>query len=81
MNRLLISTTCAFFICGTACAREVAMSPIFTPHEFPTKFFSARQVTQSNSVVGTTGELCTAEYIPTRDERGRYVRRSVDCED
>ena len=79
MNRLLISTTCAFFICGTACAREVAMSPTFTPHGSTT--FSARQVTQSNSVVGTTGELCTTEYIPTRDDRGWYVRRSVDCED
>ena len=79
MNRLLISTACAFFVCGTACAREVAMNPTFTPHG-PT-IFSARQITQSNSVVGATGELCTAEYIPTRDDRGQYVRMAVDCED
>ena len=79
MNRLLISTACAIFICGTACAREVTLSPTFTPHG--STIFAARQVAQSNSVIGATGELCTTEYIPTRDDRGWYVRRSVDCED
>ena len=79
MKRLLISTTCAIFICGTACAREVTLSPTFTPHG--STIFAARQVAQSNIAVGATGELCTTEYIPTRDDRGWYVRRSVDCEE
>lgn len=79
MNRLLISTACALSICGTACAHEVPLSPTFTPHG--STIFSALQITQSNRVVGATGELCTAEYIPTRDDRGRYVRMAVDCED
>ena len=79
MNRLLISTACAVFICGTGGAREVALSPTFTPHE--STILAARQVAQSNSAVGATGELCTTEYISTRDDRGWYVRRSVDCED
>ena len=79
MNRLLISTACAILICGTVCAREVTMSPTFTPHG--STIFAARQVVQSNSAVGATGELCTTESIPTHDDGGWYVRRSVDCED
>jgi hypothetical protein len=75
MNRLVISTACAIFICGTACAREVTLSPASALHG------STIFVAQSNSAVGATGELCTTEYIPTRDDRGWYVRRSVDCED
>ena len=55
MKRLLISTACAIFICGTACAREVTLSPTFTLH-------------------GSTGELCTTEYIPTRDDRAAVFR-------
>ena len=79
MNRLLISTACALFICGTACAREAALSPTFTPHE--STILAARQVAQSNIAAGATSELCMTEDIPTRDDRGWYVRRSVDCED
>ena len=79
MKRLLISTACAIFICGTACAREVTLSPTFAPHR--STISAARRIAQSNSVVGATGELCTAEYIPTHDDRGWYVRKSVDCAD
>jgi hypothetical protein len=79
MNRLVISTACAIFICGTACAREVTLSPASAPHG--STISAARRVAQSNSAVGATGELCATEYIPTRDDRGWYVRRSVDCED
>ena len=79
MKTLLISSACAIFICGTTCAREVTTSPTFTPHG--STILAARQVAQSNSVVGATGELCTTESIPTRDDRGWYVRKSVDCED
>jgi hypothetical protein len=79
MKTLLISTACAILICGTACAREVTLSPTFTSHG--STIFAARHVAQSTSVVGATGELCTTEYISTRDDRGWYVRKSVDCED
>jgi hypothetical protein len=79
MKKLLISTTCAIFIFGTACAREVTLSP--TPIFHGSTISAARHVAQSNVAVGPTGELCTAEYVPTRDDRGWYVRRSVDCED
>jgi hypothetical protein len=79
MKTLLISIACTIFICGTACAREVTLSPIFTLHG--STISAARHLAQSTSVVGTTGEPCTTEYISTRDDRGSYVRRSVDCED
>ena len=79
MRRFLISTACAISICGTACAREVTLSPTPTLHG-PT-ISAARHVAQSSSVVGATGEPCTAEYVSTRDDSGWYVRRSVDCED
>jgi hypothetical protein len=78
MKRLLISTACVIFICGTACAREVTLSPPPTLHA---TISTARHVAQSTSVVGATGEPCTAEYVSTRDDKGWYVRRSVDCED
>ena len=79
MKRLLISIACAMFICGTACAREVTLSQ--TPTFHGSTIFATRHVAQSTSVVGATGELCTTEYISTRDDRGWYVRKSVDCED
>ena len=79
MKKLLIATACAIFICGTACAREVTLSP--TPTLHGSTISAARHVAQSNVAVGPTSELCAAEYVPTRDDRGWYVRKSVDCED
>ena len=79
MKTLLISTASAVFICGTACAREVTLSSTFTPHGSTTA--AAHHAAQSNSALAATGELCTTEYIPTRDDRGWYLRRSVDCAD
>jgi hypothetical protein len=79
MKKSLIPTACAIFICGTPCAREVTLSP--TPTLHGSTISAACRVAQSNIVVGATGEPCTAEYISTRDDRGWYVRRSVDCED
>ena len=72
MKRLLISTACAIFICGTACAREVTLSQ--TPTFHGSTIFATRHVAQSNSAVGATGELCTTEYIPTRDDRAAVFR-------
>jgi hypothetical protein len=79
LKRMLIAAACAIFIFGTACAREVTQSPTFIL--YGSTIIAARHVAQSNSAVGATGELCTTEYIPTRDDRGWYIRRSVDCEE
>ena len=79
MKTLLTTTACAIFICGTARAREVTVSQ--TPTLHGSTISAASHIAQSNVAVGPTGELCTAEYVPTRDDRGWYVRRSVDCED
>lgn len=79
MKTLLISTACAIFIFGTACAREVTLSSTFTPNGSTTA--AVHHFVRSNSAVGATGELCTTEYISTRDDRGSYVRKSVDCAD
>ena len=72
MKRLIISTACAIFICGTACAREVTLSQ--TPTFHGSTIFATRHVAQSTSVVGATGELCTTEYISTRDDRAAVFR-------
>jgi hypothetical protein len=72
MNRLLITTACAIFMCGTACALAVTLSPTSAPHG--STVFSARRVAQSNSAIGATGELCTTESIPTRDDRAAVFR-------
>jgi hypothetical protein len=77
MKRMLISAACAIFIFGTACAREVTRSPTFIIHG--ATIISARRV--AHSAVGEGGVACTTEYIPTRDDRGWYVRKSVDCEE
>jgi hypothetical protein len=79
MKRLLISIACAISICGTACAREVTLSQTSTPHG--STILTARHVAQSNSTVGAIGEFCTTESIPTHDDRGWHVRKSVDCEE
>ena len=72
MNRLLLSTACAIFICGTACAREVTLSPTFTLHG--STIFAARHVAQSNSAVGATGELCTrSTFQPATTEAGMFA--------
>ena len=72
MKTLLISTACTIFICGTACAREVTLSSTFTAHGSTTA--AARHLVQSNSAVGATGELCTTEYISTRDDGAAVFR-------
>ena len=72
MKTLLISIACTIFICGTACACEVTLSPIFTLHG--STISAARHLAQSTSVVGTTGEPCTTEYISTRDDRAAVFR-------
>jgi hypothetical protein len=61
MKKLLISTTCEIFICGTR-------SPTPILHE--STISASRHVAQSTGIVGAIGELCPTEYISTRDDKG-----------
>ena len=79
MKRTLISAVCSIFISGTAYAREVEQSPTFLIHG--SSVIAARRTAQLNGVTIVDGVLCMTEYIPTRDRRGWYVRKSVDCEE
>ena len=79
MKRTFISAACAIFISGTACAREVEQSPAFPLRG--SGVIAAPRTAQLNSVTIVDGVLCMTEYIPTRDRRGWYVRKSVDCEE
>jgi hypothetical protein len=80
MKRTLIAAACAIFICGTACAREVTGGPTFILHGATA--ITARRVAQLNSTFSVVdGVFCVTEYIPTRDDRGWYVRKAVDCEE
>jgi hypothetical protein len=79
MKRALISVSCAIFISGTACAREIEQSPTFLLHG--SSVIAAHRTAQLNSVTSVDGVLCMTEYIPTRDRSGWYVRKSVDCEE
>jgi hypothetical protein len=79
MKRLLIFTACSNLYLRNGLRSRSNTEP--DCHPAWSTIFAARHVAQSNSAVGATGELCTTEYIPTRDDRGWYVRRSVDCAD
>jgi hypothetical protein len=79
MKRMLISAACAIFIFGTAFAREVTASPTFILHG--TSVIAARRAAQLHSDPLRGGVQCAMEYIPTRDDKGWYVRKDVDCEE
>ena len=79
MKRTLI-VACAIFVLGTACAREVTVSPTFL---LPwATVIAAPRAAQLNSIVSVVdGVFCVTQFIPTRDDRGWYVREAVDCEE
>ena len=67
MKTVLISTACAIFICRTACAREVTLSPTFTlmgqpslPH-VTSRDQTAPWARPANSVRRSTFQLATTE--------------------
>jgi opacity protein-like surface antigen len=78
MKKMLISVASAILMLGTASAREVVVSPIAPSR--PITIAIEHRVAQFNST-GEGGIPCTAEYIPTRDDRGWYLRKDVDCEE
>jgi hypothetical protein len=80
MKIMLISAASAIFICETALAREVIVSPIAT-------FHAARSVTEHRAaqLEGVADEgvvLCTTRYITTtRSDGSSSTRKSVNCEE
>jgi hypothetical protein len=79
MNTMLISAaTSTILMLGSASAREAVVSPILSPHE--ASIAAERRVAQFAST-GEGGIPCTTEYILTRDDRGWYLRKEVDCEE
>jgi hypothetical protein len=78
MKKVLISTASAILMFGTAFAREVVVSPIAPSHR--TTIAAEHRFAQFNST-GEGGIPCTSENIPTRDDRGWYLRKDVDCEE
>ena len=76
MKTMLISTTSAVFLFGTAFAREVVISRVATPHGAS---IVERHTAQLNSA---SGVLCGTQYITTTSSDGkRTTRKSVDCEE
>lgn len=78
MKMPFVAAASAIFIFGTgfageAMARENVGEPHATHHE--------AAVIVGVRVTRRDGVLCTTEYLPTRDDRGWYIRDSVDCEE
>jgi hypothetical protein len=78
MKTMLILAASATFMFGTAFAREVVVGTIVPSHV--AKITAEHRVAQFNSI-GEGGILCTTEYVPTRDDKGWYLRKAVDCEE
>ena len=78
MKMMLISAASASFMLGSTFAREAVVSPIAPSHG--ASIAAQHRVAQFNSI-GEGGIPCTTEYIPTRDDRGWYLRKAVDCEE
>ena len=81
MKRLLVSTVANLYLRNGLRSRS-NNEPDFRPSPpYGSTISAARHIAQSNSAIGATGELCTTEYISARDDRGWYVRKSVDLAD
>jgi hypothetical protein len=79
MKTMLISATASTILTlGSAFAREAAVSPSVSP--LAASIAAERRVAQFKST-GEGGIPCTTQYILTRDERGWYLRKEVDCEE
>jgi hypothetical protein len=78
MKTMLIFAASATFMFGTAFAREAAVDTIVRSHG--TRTTAEHRIAQFNST-GEGGILCTTEYVPTRDGKGWYLRKAVDCEE
>ena len=74
MEQLLIGSACEIFICGTVCAREVAMSPNSAPHR--STILPHVGSHNQTAPVGTNHELCTNGNHS--DPRRREARTFAD---
>jgi len=81
MKTMLIAATAStvsMLGLGSAFAREAVFSPI-APNQGGS-IAAERRVAQFKST-GEGGIPCTTSYILTRDHRGWYLRKEVDCEE
>jgi hypothetical protein len=78
MKTIISAAALTLLMLGSAAAREIVVSPILSPHE--ASIAAERRVAQFAST-GEGGIPCTTEYILTRDDRGWYLRKEVDCEE
>jgi hypothetical protein len=78
MKPMLITSAAALFMFGTAFAREAVVSPIVPSQGART---AAEHRVAQFTTLGEGGILCTTETIPTRDDKGWYLRKAVDCEE
>jgi hypothetical protein len=78
MKTIIISATLAIFIFGTAFAREVIVSPVYTIHGTIVE----RRTAQLSTADREISVLCRTRYITTTSGDGnRTTRKSVDCEE
>jgi hypothetical protein len=78
MNKIISAAIAPILMLGSASAREAVWSPIVPNHG--ANIAAERQVAQFASR-GEGGVPCTTEYILTRDTRGWYLRKEVDCDE
>ncbi|MBV8895037.1 MAG: hypothetical protein JO051_00890 [Acidobacteriaceae bacterium] len=78
MNTIICAAIATILMLGSASAREAVWSPIVPNHG--ANIAAERQVAQFPSR-GEGGVPCTTEYILTRDTRGWYLRKEVDCDE
>ena len=80
MKITLISAASAIFICGTALASEVIVSPIATFHAASS--VTEHRAAQLKGVADEGVVLCTTRYITTtRSDGSSSTRKSVNCEE
>ena len=80
MKIALITAASAIFICGTALAREVIVSPIVSFHRASS--LTEHRTAQIESAAREGIVLCTTRYVTTiRGDGNSTTRKSVNCEE
>jgi hypothetical protein len=80
MKIALITAASAIFICGTALAREVIVSPIVPFHGASS--LTEHRTAQIESAAHEGVVLCTTRYVTTtRGDGNSTTRKSVNCEE
>jgi hypothetical protein len=80
MKITLITVASVIFICGTALARDLIVSPIATFHGAST--ITEHRAAQLEGVTREGVVLCTTRYVTTtRGDGSSTTRKSVNCEE